>query len=511
MAPFNTVADVLASRSLHVAEPLIGVIFSVILVLASITVISGFLTQRILSTKTWRRLPFVVWLVYLIYVDSYLFVFVTAILQFALGVNTSISICDGAILLCLVCYVTTKASPGPDPTHLFLIYLFLVERAHIVRGTPKHRLKSKLYLFNSFGMLGIYVIIAIFNFIYRITRLEDQLCVIGMQKKSMIPLISFDAVVNVYLTILFLIPLKNLYSFKNFPKTPANINLRTLALRTFIGAVCTLTSSIINLTVLMVLNGEPGWVCLMCCNSDILFSAAVVQWVTSKDHAGSTNTNTDPNRRGTDVSYPHDRAPENHRRHLSVNNNGFGADDVAMDKMDFSPSTKGFPSSRATEFDDDIKEHLEPTLRRTSSQKRVLDDMGDIAIIGRRSDGEDAAYKQRHDAASSSMVGHAQPMHPPPASHIHHHEDGPRTILGSGVMVTTTISRESRPGNTTYEESSLREAGHGELAERRGRRWAPARGSDAAGVFNDDAYLSYATTEITAGKQDGGRHHHPRS
>lgn len=50
--------------------------------------------------------------VYLIYVDSYLFVFVTAILQFALGVNTSIKICDGAILLCLVCYVTTKASPS---------------------------------------------------------------------------------------------------------------------------------------------------------------------------------------------------------------------------------------------------------------------------------------------------------------------------------------------------------------------------------------------------------------
>lgn len=36
---------------------------------------------------------------------------------------------------------------------------------HVVRGTPKYRLRSKLYLFNSFGMLGIYVIIAIFNFI----------------------------------------------------------------------------------------------------------------------------------------------------------------------------------------------------------------------------------------------------------------------------------------------------------------------------------------------------------
>lgn len=142
MAPSNTLPGVLTSRELHVAEPLVGVIWSVIIVLASITVISGFLStcsspdaltnmtltlpaQRVVALKTWR-LPFVVWrmysrihtcraaltlaVVFLIYIDSYLFVFVTAILQFGLGVNTSISICDGAILLCLVCYVTTKVS-----------------------------------------------------------------------------------------------------------------------------------------------------------------------------------------------------------------------------------------------------------------------------------------------------------------------------------------------------------------------------------------------------------------
>ncbi|CRK46234.1 hypothetical protein BN1723_019948, partial [Verticillium longisporum] len=80
--------------------------------------------------------------------------------------------------------------------------------AHVVRGTKKSRFKSKMYLFNSFGMLGVYIVIAILNFIFRITRLENGLCVIGMQKVSMIPLISFDAVVNIYLTILFLIPLK---------------------------------------------------------------------------------------------------------------------------------------------------------------------------------------------------------------------------------------------------------------------------------------------------------------
>lgn len=41
--------------------------------------------------------------------------------------------------------------------------------------------------------------------------MEDGQCIIGMKSIAMIPLISFDAVVNVYLTILFLIPLKSEY------------------------------------------------------------------------------------------------------------------------------------------------------------------------------------------------------------------------------------------------------------------------------------------------------------
>ena len=46
--------------------------------------------------------------VFAIYGDSFLFVFATAILQFGFGVDHSRDACASAILLCLVCYVTTK-------------------------------------------------------------------------------------------------------------------------------------------------------------------------------------------------------------------------------------------------------------------------------------------------------------------------------------------------------------------------------------------------------------------
>jgi hypothetical protein len=56
-----------------------------------------------------------------------------------------------------------------------------------------------------------------------------------------------------------------------------------MALRSFYGSCATLITSVVNLSILMALKGEPGWICLMCCNADILFCVVVLHWVTSKE------------------------------------------------------------------------------------------------------------------------------------------------------------------------------------------------------------------------------------
>ncbi|ORY64076.1 uncharacterized protein BCR38DRAFT_297278, partial [Pseudomassariella vexata] len=261
--------------------PLAGTIIALVVSLLAIAILSGFVTERFLGITAWRQLPLVVWVVFAIFCDSWAFVFTSAILQHGIGVSTSYKICQGAILLCLVCYVTTK----------ILIYFFLVEKAFLIRkGTSSTtRLTSKLYVFNSFGMLSVYVVVSALNFVFRIARIEHGQCTIGMKKVAMIPLISFDLLVNIYLTLIFMIPLRSLYSYRNMQRTPITDRLRTVAMRTFVGACCTTVSSVVNLSVLMVLNGEPGWVCLMCCNIDILFSAMVIHWVTSRDHKGKAS------------------------------------------------------------------------------------------------------------------------------------------------------------------------------------------------------------------------------
>ncbi|KAK3988127.1 hypothetical protein QBC44DRAFT_351305 [Cladorrhinum sp. PSN332] len=334
-------------------EPLSGMVISVILAMISLVIISAFLTQRYLAVKVWSRLPFVQWIVFAIYADSFLFVFATGILQFGFGVGYSMSVCESAILLCLACYVTTK-----------LIYIFLVEKAFIIRsGTKKLRMRSKLYLFNSFGMIGVYCVVVVLNFIYRITRVENGQCIIGMQRPAMIPLITFDLLVNIYLTLVFLIPLTRLYTYKNFQETAGSKRLRTVAIRTFVGCICTLASSIVNLSVLMALDGEPGWVCLMCCNSDILFSAIVIQWVTSRDSTSSASNDSQSvsrprsdngeelnglhrqrgaRRQGSDDHTDIKSAASNHRSQLALSTEAIVSDAAAIsvantDRGDVSP------------------------------------------------------------------------------------------------------------------------------------------------------------------------------
>ncbi|TKW49409.1 hypothetical protein CTA1_2760, partial [Colletotrichum tanaceti] len=282
--------------------------------------------MRWLSVKNWRILPWTMWLVLLIYFFSFLFVFSASILQFAFGADLNIQTCSAAMLFCLGAYVTTK-----------FVYLFMVDRAHIIRQTRKGRLRSKLYLVNSFGMLGmahhaqlttasaannpvtgVFLLIVIMNFIFRITHFENGICIIGMEQPVLLPLISFDAAVNVSNTLIGWCDDRNLirpaglhsvkYNFwkawtldwrnRRIPRAPPNIRLRKLVIRTFIGSCCTLLSSVTNLTVLMALNGEVAWLCLLCCNTDICFSALVINWITSPGHEATLRTLTRPSRGG---------------------------------------------------------------------------------------------------------------------------------------------------------------------------------------------------------------------
>ncbi|KAF3234932.1 hypothetical protein EYR41_004233 [Orbilia oligospora] len=137
-------------------------------------------------------------------------------------------------------------------------------------------------------MLILYAVVFFLTLAYRFSYLENGVCRIGAKAFALIPLVTFDVVVNVYLTTLFLIPVIKISREKALQSHQA---LRTMAFKTFCGSCATLISSVANLMTLILLKGEPGWICLLLCNGDILFSALVLHAITNKDHQRTRATN----------------------------------------------------------------------------------------------------------------------------------------------------------------------------------------------------------------------------
>lgn len=115
--------------------------------------------------------------------------------------------------------------------------------------------------FPSGGYLGIIIL----TFLYRIERLDpDGKCAIGLQKKSGWPLAAYETGINLYLSFLFLWPLRKLDSFRN-GKSP---RLIAMAKRCLIGTIITTITTASNLMTLVALGSEEAWLCIMLCNLD---------------------------------------------------------------------------------------------------------------------------------------------------------------------------------------------------------------------------------------------------
>ncbi|QDS77491.1 hypothetical protein FKW77_000158 [Venturia effusa] len=226
--------------------------------------------QRVTAMTDPRQAPLARWLVITLFVTSFIFAFVSAVLRFGIGTNRNIQICHASIWLCLTLYFITK----------IFIYLYFGEKAWIVRGCRQTRITNQLYRFNIVVAIAPYVLLWALTFAARQYYINSRhICYLGIGRPVLIPLIVWELVLNIYLTILFMIPLRKLYSYQ----TNSNPGLRKMARRTLVGCMVSLACTIMNLVVLVILDGEPAWLCLMLCNSDVLMNVLVIHWVAHAD------------------------------------------------------------------------------------------------------------------------------------------------------------------------------------------------------------------------------------
>jgi len=145
----------------------------------------------------------------LVYVDSYFFVAATSVLQIGVGLTANGAACEyhppamesncaGPRRSCAYSsIVPRKYCTRVIVLIQIVIYLFLIERVHIVRGGTKTRKQDKLYWFNLIGLIP-YCAIVILAIIFRYNSLgPDGQCFVGLRRESSFPLLIYDLIINV--------------------------------------------------------------------------------------------------------------------------------------------------------------------------------------------------------------------------------------------------------------------------------------------------------------------------
>ncbi|KAH0538464.1 hypothetical protein FGG08_004962 [Glutinoglossum americanum] len=272
--------------------PLAGKVSYVIVILVALPGLIWCLGRRIviIRRKDLHDTPFIRWLVIIIYVVGILFVLSSTLLQYGFGLNV-VKNCRAAIILCLVFYLGAKV----------LMYIFFVERARLMCLPVVQRKYDKVWWGNMIMVVAGFGVIAVLSFVYLVTEVSpvDGQCRIGLRLGVTVALLAYDMIINVWLTGLF-IKLAAQYMKKFFPDrvskwweifnrklrpreddismdkddaavlpVDATGGLAKLARKTMIGCTVMLSSTIVNLAVLLRFHGhEAGWVCFLVCTID---------------------------------------------------------------------------------------------------------------------------------------------------------------------------------------------------------------------------------------------------
>ncbi|KAH8632717.1 nb-arc and ankyrin-like protein [Alternaria alternata] len=98
------------------------------------------------------------------------------------------------------------ASVLPRMVAAKLRYLFLVERAHVLRAPYAPRYKDVLWLLSTIAIVVLLGAICIASFVspkYVLSDVDGR-CHVGLQRYAAIPLLACDIVINLYLTTVFI-------------------------------------------------------------------------------------------------------------------------------------------------------------------------------------------------------------------------------------------------------------------------------------------------------------------
>lgn len=166
----------------------------------------------------WKRMTFIHLIPYLLYFFGIAFDISAAVTVSGLGLRQAkVPACRGAMYICLVFYVSVKVC----------VQLFLIERAHAVRYRLKKRLHDALWVvfmlvvFVGFGTIATLAFIAPVDIVDQ----EDGQCRIGLPRTAVMVLMTYDILINIALTVVFLVLLRPLFRMRSTTHGQTTIRL----------------------------------------------------------------------------------------------------------------------------------------------------------------------------------------------------------------------------------------------------------------------------------------------
>lgn len=233
--------------------------------------LAGFLTHRVRlndfrSPHNLRQISLPRLFLVLLFFTAWVYFVITGLVLQGIGLDRNLDLCTAGIYVCVTLYGVAK----------LCVYLFLTERAYVVwcPTTTIPRWRTPVYLVCLAAVI-MYIGVVCHLFIVRIAHLDpDGRCMIGFRLDGVIILVTFDVVVSILMTGLFIWPLARTHFHSP--------QLRHIARRSVTAAVIVLGTSCINITVLASMNGqERGWICLASWEADVLIGSIALFWLTS--------------------------------------------------------------------------------------------------------------------------------------------------------------------------------------------------------------------------------------
>ncbi|PVI04404.1 hypothetical protein DM02DRAFT_503467, partial [Periconia macrospinosa] len=215
------------------------------------------------------------------------FMICTAVVDSGQGLRTE-RLCYSAAIICLVFYTGNKLA----------IYIFLLERARIVRAPFVSRRKDGVWIVSMMLICVGFGSIAMIGYLTPVVELSmlDGRCRIGLPDKVSLPLMSFDVCVNFLLTSIFLWLMKpmldsfqmlslrglgNDVQYSVVQKNAMNKHIKILLLKCLVGSVLVMLPTVGNMIQFYLMRGrELGWICLTLCTLDITWCCIIVNWLT---------------------------------------------------------------------------------------------------------------------------------------------------------------------------------------------------------------------------------------